>query len=266
MVQSMKRFSWEWLGILVLSAVLALFQMEGKESSFVTLDGIALGMSYDEVVGIRGLPSGLEWEQSLTGFNYQSGGPIWFEDGRVVFCAGKSLKVGPKKFQAGQSEDALRAILGWGQELEPGCRWFPQVGVTYGKPFTSEADTNYLSLRDPLYPIEFQPWWNHFDQTIEADGRVLGDNGYVLDVRQPKKVTISQWLGYTSPTHHFEVGKPPATHDWLLQNPPGETGWYQPQPHFNVRLDKGVIAEMSLRVEDSALREALHCDYSTVRP
>lgn len=155
--------------LLVLIAALALAAplFGGKVAeSALSLDGIRIGMSYEEVLQIRGKPTSLNWEKRLTYFTYKSESnyspaEVWFDEGKVVYCSGDELRRGKELvFAIGMPGSLLRERLGEAEDLNIFVQWFPSSGVVVSEDLLENSGRGQkIGLRDLNYPLE----WHDFE-------------------------------------------------------------------------------------------------------
>lgn len=263
-------------------------------ASTLTLDGVAIGMSYQQVLEARGLPKSVGEKEGVTYLIYPTpksrpeGSTVWFHSDRVVFTTGYTLnKDSEPLFLYGMEGPVLEELFGSPQTLNVFAKWWPNSGIVlFGSNNIWPAETlgAPLGMRDPAFPIEWQERsegrrWSKFEPWIDdqriawlADDVELGmaeerarklagqlevvyQGGFVRAVRNPQSVLLSHQVGYHDFSVGFDLGESPQG---LGQTPAYPlSGWYTPSPGGRVRMENGKIAEMQLELANQKLFQAL---------
>lgn len=280
---------------LLIFVFLLLLPCLGQERALgkLTLDGVAPGQSYADVLSALGRPDKLEVDQGLINFFYSppkghsEGTNVWFENGQVVYCTGYTLEEdGEPLFLYGMQGAVLKERFGANQELNVFARWWPTAGVVLvGRNIAEPGQTLHapLGLRSLTFPVEkiegkpwsrFEPWADDETEVWLADDVALGmtqkhaekmagpldvvyDAGYVRGVRDPQSLLLNHLIGLHNFSVQFEVGELPAPFGAATPLKAPRNGWITPARFGRVRLKSGKIAELQLWVDDDDLFQAL---------
>ena len=120
----------KFMEVLLLVATLAVVAHLGLPKQQLNVDGVAIGMTYRDVLKIHGRPNSLGWEDGTTCFIYPNERCFWFSEGRVVFASGRRLMDGEQVvYTAGEPAEILMRGFGAADELTFYDGWFPRSGV-----------------------------------------------------------------------------------------------------------------------------------------
>lgn len=151
------------------------------------VDGVGIGMTYAEVLQVRGRPQALGWERGLTFFEYSEQSEsvdrdVWFSNGRVVYCSGTVLTDGSRRvWTADQPLESLAKTYGEFTELDVDASWLESAGLvvrSYFFKYFAAQEPRYVGLRDLCYPLEWYAFndqgneqverhWSHFEPWID---------------------------------------------------------------------------------------------------
>ncbi len=267
--------------------------LAGPLSAQLNVDGVAIGMSYDQVLQAAGRPRAIGEKNGATYLRFPTprsrpeGSCVWFLSDRVVFATGYSLyRDGEPLFLYGLEGILLEEEFGPAQILTAYARWWPESGIVLvGSNNLWPRDTLRapLALRDPGFPVQWQeiqdgrwskyePWVD--DETLawladdvelgmsqERARKLAGDldvvyrGGFVQAVRNPPNALLSHRVGHHDFSVNFEVGLAPMGLGTLPLFP--ASGWWSPAPGGRVRMDDGKVAEIELCLANDRLFEAL---------
>lgn len=273
--------------------MLLLLSAPGLAQAVLTVDGVALGMTYDQVLGVHGKPRVVGHRQGISYFLYPTpvgrpeGPSVWFCSGRVVFATGYTLeKDGEPLFLYGLEGSLLREEFGPPRPLNAFARWWPDSGVVLAGSnnlWPEEMLRAPLGLRDPDFPIRwerdgdrlysaFEPWvddgresWLAGDvelgmpeeraRRLAGSLQVLCQGGFVRAVVNPDSVLLSRRVDGQDRSLNFELAEPPMALGETPSYP--QDGWYSPAPGGHILLQDGRVAQMRLELPDPAMFEAL---------
>lgn len=257
------------------------------------VDGVAIAMSYAEVLEVRGLPLSVGQEDGFFWLRYPAppkrGAPtsVWFHDHRVVYAEGYTLdRDGEPLFLYGMEGSVLRDELGQPEPLNVFSRWWPTSGVVLldsGGQWAERSLTSPLGLRDRSFPLDWQevdgrrwsmrePWADDQSEVWLADDVELGmaeekarkmarglevvfQGGFVRAVRHPASALFSHRMGYHDLSLQLEIGEAPVSLTFAAEFP--RDGWYSPAPGGRARMAGGKVAEIELELENDQLFRAL---------
>lgn len=292
------------LELLILVAVLAMVtQYAGNERNergdptlnlALSLDGVQIGMSYERVLDIRGLPQHLEWEAGTTCFYYGELSSrdigVWFREGRVVYVGGRKLGLDGVLFDSEKKTLDLLDRFGPFEELATFSYWSPQAGVVLeGHDFRSAGRSAELpiGLRDVKQPPpwgpeagkqgnshSWEPWSLHlFDRIYIGDLRLgastkkvakegevpIYDGGYLRGVKNAREVSHDIYLEHYPASIKLTVGQAPEG-PFGLETPLPAPSWLPrvpDHPHVKVTSSNGITESIDVYVEDDELFSAL---------
>lgn len=265
------------------------------ESGALSVDGVKIGMTFEQVLAMHGLPKALGEKGGCTWLAFPSrakrseGATVWFFRDRVVYATGYDLERGGEPlFLFGMERQVLEEEMGGPpQPLQVFAQWWPQSGVVLAGAnslFSGEALRAPLGLRDTAYPLKWydtsdgkrysskEPWVDDERATWLADDVELGmpeerarklagsldvvyRGGFVQSVRGARSVLLSRYLGDQDLSLEFEMGAEPGTLSDSLKWP--RNGWYSPTSGGRVKLSKGKVVSIELGLSSKALFEAL---------
>lgn len=276
-----------WLGLL--AQALARPDLAQQD---LAIDGVSPGMSYSQVLEVRGRPAGIRAEQGLWQLLFTPRGrrdscSVWFQDGRVVFASGYDLQQGEDPlFLYGMEGTVLQEAFGEPEPLNVFSRWYPSSGVVlygFNNRWPLEVVTSPLGLRDPRFPLDWdesepgvrwsrsEPWVDDEMTLWLADDVELGmvedrarklagglevtySGGFVRAIHHPSEALLSHRVGHHDLSTEFVVGEPPLT---MSSTEFPAQGWITPAEGGRIRMENGRVAEIELQLENDALFEAL---------
>lgn len=287
------RFRQRLRELLVLLATLAVVTNLGTGGRDLNVDGVSMGMTYQEVLEIQGPPEKLAWEDEVTALVYSEDRSVWFYDGRVVFCYGLELRDGEKVlYRAGEPAEAALRQFGAFEELTFYDVWFPSSGVviaSYAVEHPEEGKYSErvgLRIQKPTHqPYSFEtasrpevnwtsrePWSNDYRENwfvgavslgmseeeareTGCDAEIVFDGGYVRGIRKPKAATLMRNLGHHGLSVGFKVGR---RLDWdIFDYHPDWERKLSPHPNAEVVYDGEIVTSIELYVKDEELFRAL---------
>ncbi|MCA9777219.1 MAG: hypothetical protein KC800_10900, partial [Candidatus Eremiobacteraeota bacterium] len=234
--------------LMVLVAILALGVQYARDENgglsinrALSVDGVRIGMSYEEVLEVRGLPQNLEWEAGSTCFHYGEISSrdvgVWFRAGKVVYVAGRSLALDGVPFEAETKTQVFLDRFGPFEDLMTFMSWSPSAGITFeGHDFYSPERPAELTigLRDvnlaPPWDSEpgrqgnshsWEPWshllWDRIyvgdlclgesKERVARDGEFpIFDAGYLRGVRRCQDVQHQVYLEHYPATVWLRIG------------------------------------------------------------
>lgn len=259
----------------------------------LNVDGVSIGMSYQEVLAVHGPPERLAWEDEVTALVYSEDRSVWFDDGRVVFCYGLELRDGEKVlYRAGEPAEAALRQFGAFEELTYYDVWSPSFGVVLARYAVEHPEEGKYServglrIQEPTHqPYSFEtasrpdlgwassePWSNDFREKwfagpvflgmaeeearhIRCEAEIIFDGGYVRGIRKPKAATLVRTLGHHFDAVGFEVGQ---RLDWdIFDYHPDWERKLSPHPNAEVIYDGEIVTSIELYVKDEELFRAL---------
>lgn len=134
----------------------------------LAVDGVQIGMSYEQVLRVLGKPHRLNWYQDATQFLYFSSetrhfspeNKVVFVDGKVAYCEGNSLTEGSQSlYESRQPAIRLLERLGTRETFKAGYLWFPHCGVVVTKHhggLKPQEALGRFGLRDLTIPVKWK--------------------------------------------------------------------------------------------------------------
>ncbi len=285
------------IGLFALLALFFLTLGEARAEPRLTVDGIAIGMGYAEVLKTVGRPKVLREKRGLVVLVYPApphrpqDTAIWFSQGKVVYCSGYTLEEdGEPLHLFGLPGTILAERFGLTQDLHVFARWWPESGVVLAGSnniWPEEELKSPIALRDPTFPLrwfelpdgrrysEFEPWVDDEQMSWLADDvelgmpeekarKLAGDldvvylGGFVQAVKAPLEALLIHRVGYHDFSVTFEVGQAPrAFGPNPKDNVSPENGWCTPASSGRIRMEGGKVAEIQLELDAHELFNAL---------
>lgn len=290
------------LEFLTLVAVLALAAQyagnERRDSSLnraLSLDGVRIGMSYEQVLEVRGLPRHLEWEAGTTCFYYGELSSrdigVWFREARVVYVGGRKLGLDGLLFDSETKTKELLDRFGPFEHLTSFTEWSPSAGIVlhgYDSRSPSRSAELPIGLRDLELPApwsaekgkqgsphSWEPWSELLYDRICIGDLCLGspmqkaagegelpiyDGGYLRGVKNAREVSQDIYLEHYPASIALAVGQAPRGPFWS-DTPLPAPSWLPRvpnHPHVKVTSSNGITKSIDVYVEDDELFSAIH--------
>lgn len=243
-----------------------------------SLDGLAPGMSYREVLGKRGPPKSVHWVDGcvcLTALD-SAGRHVWFRDGKLIFCGGTQLArrgqilvTGPESRDLGlEPRAALEKALGKSEELDGSRIWWPDSGVTLrdgvliglrAAPQIPEEWADRYKSRDPrvIYAAACpEPWQSDVTETWSLGGRSLGSRRASGWVRRLEGTGNLEHRVKTVSDEVVSASRAGAAPPFRSNRTP-VNGWWQVNPQVSILMKDGKCQRFVLDAKDPELFEAL---------
>lgn len=259
----------------------------------LSLDGMVLGMTYAEVLQVKGRPAALGHKEGLWSMVYPAPArrpqptSVWFHRGRAVYIEGYTLeRQGEPLFLYGLEAEVLRQEFGEPEVLNALALWWPSCGLVLAGGNRLGRDQPLsapLGWRDPDFPLVWveedglrvsrrEPWADDRREEWLADDVALGMSesrarqlaggleivyraGYVQAVRCPPSAFLWRQSVSSDRSLSFEVGEEPVGLGPLGGIP--ADGWYSPVPGGRVLLAGGKVVQIELEWDNDELFQAL---------